>query len=450
MSEPEIKVITLDCDTGPTGLLDAEEEHALYSDPLMEDEEGDFGEEHTLLAELTAVTAATVAAEATATATATVTATTIDISGVDVPEPIAEPPVPVVMPSPDMNTKGVVGLQNMGNTCYANSTLQILRAVPEWNVFCMREDLETACTNKESINAKLIMGYQDLIQSMWSAHRPAYVRPMGFLNVIKDSVRGTVYENFGRPQQNDSHEYLVYLLDNFHEALNENANSKDVVEPAPKDASMAVQAEVGWRTFLSRHTSPVIDMFFGMNRVTVECDTCHNKSYRWETFNVYKIPLEGATLQDWFRAENAPSTIDEYECESCRISYDKRQPAKKYGHIWRLPQSLFVALRRFDYNGRKNMTACPPISGLVSLAEHFAPESDHPSKSWQFECRAIADHHGGLHGGHYSAQMAHPVTNQWWWIDDSMSQPLPAGPRFGSANYVVYLRRKTDCVAHEA
>lgn len=44
-------------------------------------------------------------------------------------------------PSPK-GEKGVVGLQNMGNTCYANSTLQILRAVPEWSAFSLATDFE--------------------------------------------------------------------------------------------------------------------------------------------------------------------------------------------------------------------------------------------------------------------------------------------------------------------
>lgn len=369
----------------------------------------------------------------------------VDVSG---SEPNQTPPeVPVEKP---METKGVVGLQNMNNTCYANSTIQLLRAVPELNVFIMREDLESVCTNKESIQAKLIMGYQDLIKSMWSAHRPAYVRPMGFLSTIKDAVNGTVYESFGQPRQNDSHEYLIYLLDNFHEALNEKAKSKDVVPDAPEGSSMATLATQGWNTFLSRHTSPIVDMFFGLMRKTTECQTCHNKSYRWETFNVFKIPCTGPNLQDWFKAECASDTIDEYECLPCRKAVDKRQPATTYSHIWQLPSSLFVALKRFQYDGRKNQTPCPAITGTISLADHFAPESDHPSKGWQYECRAIADHHGFGNGGHYSAQIAHPVTNKWWWIDDAMSQALPEGPRFGSSNYVLYLRRKTECVAHEA
>ena len=344
--------------------------------------------------------------------------------------------------NPDI--KGVVGLQNMGATCYANATIQLLRCVPELNVYIMREDLESVCQDSASIPAKILLGYQDLITSMWSACRPAYVRPNGFINCIRDAVKGTVYQNFGIPMQHDSHEYLVYLLDNFHEALNENAKSKEPIPEAPKSAPMTVLAASGWSAFLARHRSPIVDLFFGMMRKTVECDTCHNKSYRWETFNVFKIPCKGDTFHDWIKAECASDTIDEYECVPCRKALDKRQPAKTYAHIWRLPSSLFVGIKRFNPDGSKDNTNVPYKGERLSFKEHFAPESDHESKDWTYEIRGIVDHHGSTGGGHYSSQVTHPVTNKWWWIDDAMSQSLDEGgigPRFGSPNYLFYFRK---------
>ena len=351
-----------------------------------------------------------------------------------------------VKPVPNPNHKGVVGLQNMGNTCYANSSIQLLRSVPELNALVLRETLEEVCADKEGVPTKILLGYQDLIRSMWGAYKPAYVRPLGFLTVVRDAVRGTVYDNFGRPTQNDSHEYLIYLLDKFHEALNEGKASPSVTETAESAAAVAAlpmteQAALGWKTFAERHTSPIVDLFFGMIRKTVECQGCMAKSYRWETFNVFKIPCKGVSLQEWFKAECAPTDIEDYACEPCGKAEKGRQKAQLYSHVWRLPSSLFLAIKRFAPDGRKDMSVCPYDGAPISFAEHFAPESDHESKLWRYECRGIADHHSmGMGGGHYSAQIAHPVTNEWWWIDDGMSQAMP-GARFGSSNYVLYMRR---------
>ena len=344
-------------------------------------------------------------------------------------------------PEPDPALKGVVGLQNMGNTCYANSSLQLLRAVPEWNVFCLREDFEKACPDKDTVQAKLLLAYQDLIRSMWSAYRPSYVRPMGFLTIVRDLVKGTVYESFGQPRQNDSHEYMVWLLDNFHEALNEKRGAPPL--PQPPDESekpMAEQGDDGWAAFTHRNVSPVVDLFFGMMRKTIECQECHTKNYKWETFNVFKIPCKGATFQEWIKAECSVTDLEGRNCEPCQKAGKGRQLAHMYSHVWRLPSSLFVAIKRFETaDGRKIHTPCPYDGAPICFGEHFAPESTHPSKEWIYECRAIADHHGSQYGGHYSAQMAHPVTNSWWWVDDPMTQPLP-GPRLSGANYVLYFR----------
>ena len=39
----------------------------------------------------------------------------------------------------DPNLTVVVGIQNMGNTCYCNSTIQLLRACSEWDAFCLTQ-----------------------------------------------------------------------------------------------------------------------------------------------------------------------------------------------------------------------------------------------------------------------------------------------------------------------
>jgi len=344
---------------------------------------------------------------------------------------------------PNPSHKGVVGLQNMGNTCYANSSIQLLRAVPEWNAFILREDLSSALVaDKEDRTSAVLLAYQDLAQSMWSAYRPAYVRPMGFLNSIREAVKDTVYESFGQPRQNDSHEYMTWLLDNFHESLNEKRGEKPLPEPPDEsEKPMVEQGLDGWKAFTHRNVSPVVDLFFGMMRKTIECLECHTKNYKWETFNVFKIPCKGATFQEWFRSECGISDIEGRNCEICLKAGKGPQNGHMYSHIWQLPSSLFIAIKRFEPDGRKNSTPTPYEGEPISFAEHFAPESTHESKGWTYECRAIADHHGGLHGGHYSAQMAHPVSNDWWWMDDPMSQSMPS-PRFNGSNYVLYFRRR--------
>ena len=343
-------------------------------------------------------------------------------------------------PKKNPNWKGVVGIQNMGNTCYANSTLQLLRACPEWNAYCLTQNFAERLqhVSEENTYKRILLAYQDILKSLWSAHRPAYVRPLGFIAEVRKAVKGTVYEMFGIPVPNDSHEYLVYLLDNFHEALKteEPAEQKPIPDDASSHDKMILLAENGWNKFLAKNTSEVVLLFFGMMRKTVHCTNCKNKSYQWEVFNSLKIPCEGQTFQDWIRNEVNDSEIEGYHCESCK----GRHLATLHSHLWKLPHSLFVTLRRFQYDGSKNMKACPYQGESLTFSEFFADESNDPSRYWTYELRGVSDHHGTHMGGHYTAQFRHPISEEWWWMDDESAREQ-SHPQFSSSNYIFFFRK---------
>lgn len=329
----------------------------------------------------------------------------------------------------------------MGNTCYCNTTLQLLRACPEWTVFCLTQSLEerTKHLSPENPNRRILLAYQEILRSLWSAHRPAYVRPIGFLNEVRKAVLGTPYEMFGMPVQNDSHEYLVYLLDHFHEAMRQEVPWSPPPLPSnlSPEESMRRLAQNGWNTFLSKNMSPVIHFFFGMMRKTIECQTCHTKTYRWEVFNTLKVPCEGGTFLEWIRKEAMEqSEIEGYRCDTCK----EKRTASLFSHLWQLPPHLFLTLRRFHCNGQKNMTPCPYRGEILDLQSFFAPETLHDSRNDRYEVRGISDHHGHLGGGHYTAQFKHPLTGEWWNMDDHTASSLPA-PSFSSSNYLFYFRR---------
>lgn len=352
----------------------------------------------------------------------------------------------------DPTLRGVVGLMNMGNTCYANSTIQIIRAVPELSAMIVSDDLTKKIITHDSKSAQVLIAYQDLIRAIWSAYKPAYVRPMGFLSAIRDCVKGTVYDNFGMPIQNDSHEYLVYLLDNFHEAMNINngkkvdntaseseskSESKSESESKPLDKSMDTLAKEGWNMFKIYNDSPIVDCCFGMIRQTTVCQSCNTSSYQWQTFNVFKIHCEGETFHNWIANELKDDEIEDYDCISCRPT---RHKATLHRHIWQLPCVLFTSLRRFTPDMRKIMKPCPYDGSVMNFKQHFAPESTHESRNWLYDLRGLVDHHGSHMGGHYSSQICHPMTHEWWWIDDESSMKLTK-PRLQNGSNYMYLFR---------
>jgi len=323
-------------------------------------------------------------------------------------------------PEPPVRLKGVVGIQNMGNTCYVNAVLQALRSCHEWNKFCLIEPIQPT--------SKITLAYKDMLSTMWSAYKPAYVRPLAFIADIRTAVQNTPYVMFGQPMQNDAHEYLAYLLDQFHEELKVDSNQMEV-----EGQDMNAMAERAWNMFLSKKTSRVVSIFFGMLRKTVICSNCNNKTYQWELFNTLKIPCDGVTFYDWIKKEvNEISDIDTYKCNTCNGKY----PAKKYSHIWKLPQQLFIVLHRFQGDGSKIMTSCPGQSEL-SFEQFYAEEALFNTNNMKYDLCAIVEHHGQHIGsGHYTSQFKHPLSHEWWHYDDERAYEIGI-PRFSSSTYIL-------------
>ena len=202
---------------------------------------------------------------------------------------------------------------------------------------------------------------------------------------------------------------------------------------------MNIMAENGWNKFVSKNTSEIVNMFFGMMRKTIHCTKCENNTYQWEVFNSLKIPCEGTTFKDWIQNEIKESDIEGYHCENCIKLTNERPLAKIYSHIWKLPNNLFITLRRFNSNGTKNMSNCPYEGENITFSEYFAEESDDPNRNLTYELRGVSDHHGTHMGGHYTAQFKHPISGEWWWIDDEKT--MKQTPTFSPSNYIFLFRK---------
>ncbi|XP_030558298.1 ubiquitin carboxyl-terminal hydrolase 20 [Drosophila novamexicana] len=115
---------------------------------------------------------------------------------------------------------GLVGLQNIANTCYMNSALQALSNLsPVTHYFINCSDLvEHIASTPRSKPAGLAKSYQRLMQEMWlDVDDPKdFLAPRGILYGIR-----SVHPMFRGYQQHDTQEFLRCFMDQLHEELTE-------------------------------------------------------------------------------------------------------------------------------------------------------------------------------------------------------------------------------------
>lgn len=341
------------------------------------------------------------------------------------------------------NDKGVTGLANMRNTCYMNAALQAIRHNTEISAFFLENRFQQWIQNKpDSPKVELVKAYGDLLRSLWSASKPAYVRPSGFIQSMIPAAVQAGFEQFQVPLQHDSHEFLTFFLDQLHEGMAEEV-SIEINRPTPitEQDKVIQQALEAWKRMFGKQYSPFTEMIYGLFRTTITCQNCSNKSNTWETFNCLKLPFPtnepNASFEAMLKEEFHSETIEGYACEKC---HPTRTTATKQTRIWRLPRMIVLVLKRFTPDGKKLYTNFHlPSKDGIQFQEFFSPESPEPSRHQAYECFATVDHHGSTGGGHYTAQAKSPLTDKWHIFDDETTSSI-SEPQLGVSTYILFLK----------
>lgn len=138
-----------------------------------------------------------------------------------------KPPVRGVLGFADRNSvlgqkgspaRGLVGLSNLGNTCYMNAALQCLSNTPALTQYFM----DCPELIPRDLKPNLSLAYRNLMLDLWCGTPSGYVEPSGVLHSIK-----SVFPAFRGFQQHDSQEFLRCMMDQLH---------KELMEPVLMDA----------------------------------------------------------------------------------------------------------------------------------------------------------------------------------------------------------------------
>lgn len=341
------------------------------------------------------------------------------------------------MASPTENPKkGQIGLANLGNTCYLNAILQCLRHIPDLTVFMNKHS--EPWIHKEGKDAQFCRAYKDLVENIWQAEPPGFMKPAGFYHYYRKALEGTAVDHLMMPLPHDSHEALVFVLDQLHEGMKKKIEINVTAAPG----TQTHRALTAWKDQVGPQYSPIVDYFFGLMEVSVICSGCKNVSRRFETFNMLKVGFpesKQATLDACLNYEFQDEHIDDYSCDKCS---PKRHAAAIRRRIWRLPNNLIVVAKRFNPNGTKCHAALQAESEQV-FSNWFSEDSPESSGKATYALQGIVDHHGSAGGGHYTAQIRSPISGGWGLYDDESVGQIGDGskPHVGQTSYILFYRR---------
>ncbi|XP_049871627.1 ubiquitin carboxyl-terminal hydrolase 3-like isoform X2 [Pectinophora gossypiella] len=343
--------------------------------------------------------------------------------------------------------KKIVGLKNLGNTCFMNAVLQSLNNIQEFSCyFSQLPSLEVKTNGRKVYHSRsytrqevneVVMAEElrkVLINLNSGCGGKGAISPEYLFHVI-----WKVVPRFRGYQQQDAHEFLRYMLDRLHTELLQ-------LVPLEREAGALPRA---------RSASIVTAVFGGTLQSEVRCLACGTESKKFDPFLDLSLELPDAgrhdepvpltdCLESFVQIEELADT-ERYFCSSCKC----KQKSTKQFWIRRLPNVLCLHLKRFrwhnNYRNKVDTSISFPLTALdmSGFVPHNVPDTRRSGLgNYLYDLAAVIVHHGsGAASGHYTAYAINE--EQWFHFNDQTVRATHAEAVASCKPYILfYIRRE--------
>lgn len=345
--------------------------------------------------------------------------------------------------SRDHLDKAPLGLRNLGNTCFMNSIVQCLAHTRPFLEYCLKDGYSSEInTSTSSMKGALFEAFATLLKSIWRSSNGEYaISPQAFRSQIQKFA-----PRFMGYSQQDSQEFLHYLLQGLHEDINRiTSRPRHLNTEIDDNLSDSQKAAEAWKRYLRFDDSKIVDCFVGQLKSTLKCSVCGHKSVTFDPFWDLSLPIpkssDTVTLQQCLSLFTKEEVLDGDEkptCSHCKT----RQKCTKSFTIHRCPKILVLHLKRFSPSERfraklntrvefplTNLDLCPYMSN-----SHYV----------MYNLYAVSNHSGSTYSGHYTASCLHPKTGEWHECNDTKVSEMSASRVVSPEAYVLFYEAATQ------
>jgi ubiquitin C-terminal hydrolase len=331
--------------------------------------------------------------------------------------------------------KGLSGLTNLGNTCFLNSTMQVLSHTYELNKF-----LEMKTYNKllnKKYDSILLLEWDALRELLWKEN--CIVSPVKFVSVVQKLAKIKGQEIFTGFNQNDLPEFLIFVIDCFHNALSREVNMTIQGNVKDDKDNIAVKCFERIKQMYEKDYSEIWNMFYGIHVSQLE-NTATNEivSITPEPYFIINLPIpennKEPSLIDCFNLYVEGELLDGVKSEKTGEKY----AAKKRLMFWSFPNILVIDVKRFNSNNKKNQVFIDfPLENL-DLSKYVI---GYNNESYIYDLYAVCNHSGSSLGGHYTSFVKN-ANGKWYHYNDTSVSEVSLTQQIKSPKAYCFFYRK--------
>jgi len=311
--------------------------------------------------------------------------------------------------------KGYTGIDNLGNTCFLNSCLQVLNHTYELNeILNSTSHLKTNIPDRNILNE-----WNDLRGVMWSGN--GIVSPNKFVHNVHEIAKIKGKEIFTGWTQNDMPEFLLFMIDCFHNSYARSINMRINGKTENAIDETAIQCYGMLKTIYGKEYSEVMDLFYGiyMSEI-ISKDGQRKLAVKPEHYFILDLPvldnnILAGNIYDCFNMF-CKTEILEGENAWFNEKTGNKEDIKKQFAFWNFPKVLVISLKRFSPDGTQKINSLIdfPIENL-DLSSYV---KGYNASSFKYDLYGVCNHMGGVMGGHYTAFAKH-AENTWIHFNDN-------------------------------
>ena len=313
--------------------------------------------------------------------------------------------------------KGLTGLANLGNTCFINTTLQCLSHTYELNKF-LEGDFKYLLNKGKS---RILEEYNELRELMWS--RNCIISPGKFLKSIHEIAEEKDRDIFTGFAQNDLPEFLLFIIDCFHEAIYREVDMEIKGDSVNKKDDLAIKCYTMMKNMYSKEYSEILKLFYGIHVSSIYYQSngkCSSQTP--EPFFVINLPIPhepNPTLHDCFKLYTQMETLDEDNVLIDDKTGEKHM-IKRQIQFFKLPDVLIIDLKRFNNMMSKNQSKVDiPLKNL-DLSQFV---NGYNKTQYVYDLYGVCNHSGSVMGGHYTANVLN-ANGKWYSFNDRNVQEI--------------------------
>ena len=182
-----------------------------------------------------------------------------------------------------------IGLQNIGQTCYMNASLQCLTNIQSLS----DELLQMHSQNKINTNQHpLTFAYTNLLYEFKTTFQ-SYIIPKSFKEVLE-----VLNPLFKGNQAADAKDLIFFIIERLHQELKppeislNNFNQIDFMQQEIEARNEELTRQKFLNELKLKNTSIISKTFHGIQRSIMKCEGCGNVKYSFQNFNILNFILK--------------------------------------------------------------------------------------------------------------------------------------------------------------